>query len=190
MSIADHFFGQLENNRRLGEVSIPLYSTVKKAQLVGREHFTAQLRRLIGQHGRVVFTDGTSAPLFPELLQCLQIDQIGFVRLGVGNDLSEGHNLTCTLMFVEGTLEVRACWTGYKELRAYELVKTLLRPLRESGLAERTLFQQAGDDDTRLPQDSESQLLAVLSYHGEPYNEAAHGNLNNLVDQLDGKSRF
>ncbi|KAA8690539.1 hypothetical protein [Pseudomonas caricapapayae] len=124
------------------------------------------------------------------MLQHLLHEQIGYVHLGLRQDISEGNNLVCTLVFVEGTLEIRAIWTAYKELRAYELVKTLLLPLRNSGLAERTLFHNDQGKLVRLPKDSENQLLAVLSYHGEPYSQAAHGDLHNLMDQLDGKSRF
>lgn len=190
MTYHDHFFGQVEISSRPSEAILSLYPVVQLAKLVGRDHFTAQLRRLLSAQGHVALTDGTSAPDFATLLQHLQCDQIGYARLSLRQDISEGHNLVCTLVFVEGTLEVRAVWTGYKELRAYELVKTLLLPLRHSGLDERTLFQEDRGSLKRLPKDSESQLLAILSYHGEPYSREAHGELRGLVDQLDGKNRF
>lgn len=43
MTSNDHFFGQVEISSRTGEaiLSLPL------AQLVGRDHFTTQLRRLL-----------------------------------------------------------------------------------------------------------------------------------------------
>ncbi|WP_054070432.1 MULTISPECIES: hypothetical protein [Pseudomonas syringae group] len=190
MTSNDHFFGQVEISSRTSEAILSLNTVVQLAQLVGRDHFTAQLRRLLSVHGHVALTNGTSAPDFATLLQHLLYEQIGYARLGLRQDISEGNNLVCTLIFVEGTLEIRAIWTGYKELRAYELIKTLLLPLRHSGLAERTFFLKDQGSLVRLPKDSENQLLAVLSYHGEPYSQAAHGDLQNLVDQLDGKSRF
>lgn len=184
MSMSDHFFGKVYRTRD-GEADVPLYQAVPLARAAGAAHFTAQIRRLLGQHRYLVITDGTSAPEFPRLLQYLQEDQIGLVKLGLREDLSEGKNLTCSLVFVEGVVEVRACWTGYKELRALELAQTLLRPLWETGLANRTFLQQ-GDHETPLPTDPDEMFHSVMSFHGEPFTPSAHGQLQNYIDRING----
>lgn len=187
MSMKDHFFGPLYSDRDTGELSQSLRQAVSLARLVGAEHFTAQVRRMLSQHRHFALTDGTSAPELPELLRLLQVDQIGLVKLDTRRDLDEGQNLTCHLVFVEGVLEVRACWTGYKDIRAFELVDTLLRPLVDHGLAPRTFLVQ-GKDELPLPTDPGEMFLAVMRLHGESFVHGAsgHGALQSYVDRITG----
>ncbi|KAA8690540.1 Unknown protein sequence [Pseudomonas caricapapayae] len=51
MTFNDHFFGQVEISSRPSEAILSLYPVVQLAQLVGRDHFTAQMRRLLSVHG-------------------------------------------------------------------------------------------------------------------------------------------
>lgn len=188
MSFHDHFFGKIDSTRE-GELSLSLAQLLPYARATGPARTTAQVRRFLSRHSHLVLTDFHSAPAFPELLRNLVSEDISLVRLGLrqdlGDDPDQDKTLNCSLIFAEGTLEIRAYWTGWKELRAMELVQTLLRPLIAVGLSSRT-FLVHDEHEVPLPTDTEAMFKTVMRYHGHPFIEGGHGEMKRFVAALNG----
>lgn len=186
--IADFFFGTLYSKDNT-VTSIGLHRLLERTEYCKPAHFTAQLRRVIGEHGNLEATDGTSAPPFMKLLKGLDLDHVGMLQIKGRRDVNENTGtLSCTLFFVEGTLEVSAHWCAWKELRASEIISTLLGPLITMDLLDRTLILDNGME-SGLPKDSESLVQALFRLAGTPYNVAIHGPMSDYTNSIDGLTR-
>ena len=91
--------------------------------------------------------DNTSHPDFSSLVEAFPPDMIGRVVVGARGDRNASVKATlfCTLYFPCGLVSVQPHWTAYKDIRAAEIVKTLIKPLRTSGLLERTFLNLEPD---------------------------------------------
>lgn len=184
MEHEDFYFGTIFTRESSKEKAISLFELLQNASLSGQAHFTQQLRRLLGEHKSLIASDGTSAPPFPQLLDSVDVNQIGLVRIGGRTDINQNTpTLECTLIFVEGPLHVRPHWTAYKELRSWEIIRTLLMPLRSTGLASRTVVQIGGNEQP-LPSDPEKQVRLLFEVAGHPFNPVTHGEMATYIAHI------
>ncbi|WP_421526835.1 hypothetical protein [Pseudomonas brenneri] len=185
MEHEDFYFGNIYTRENSKEKSIRLFELIRNARLSGQAHFTQQLRRLLGEHKSLIASDGTSAPPFPELLDGVDVNQIGLVRIGGRTDINQSTpTLDCTLIFVEGPLHVRPHWTAYKELRSWEIIRTLLIPLRNTGLVSRTVVKIDGNEQ-RFPLDPERQVRLLFQVAGHPFDPITHGEMATYIAHIE-----
>lgn len=183
----DYYFGRFYADAERNEVNLSLNDLIRRGKLSGPEHFTAQLRRLIAQNPQAVVTDGSSNPPFEDFLACLDMSQIGLVYVGSRKDVNQNVKATldCTLVFVEGTLNIRPHWTAYKEIRANEIINTLLRPLRKYKLVGKTLL--VTDEERSMPWDPTAQVRALYDMTGDYYRESTHGPISKIVAMIEAE---
>lgn len=185
MPVYDFYFGELYWREGTNQLAIPLYELLEKARISGAQHFTAQLRRVIKDQGHLIASDGTSAPPFPQFIQSLDTDQVSLVRIGGRTDVNENTGtLECTLIFVEGPLHVITHWCAWKELRAYEIISTLLVPLISSGLISRTVISSKGKD-CLFPRDHSAMVDELFYLAGNPYSPVTHGEKHTYVRHIE-----
>lgn len=185
----DHYFGEL--NRPVGsdELIAPLRELLEKARMSGGQHFTEQLRRVIGRHGCLVASDGSTAPPFAQLLDNLDTTKIGLVRITGRTDVNVNTGtLQCTLVFVEGPFHIRPDWCAWKELRASEIIGTLLIPLIRHGLLGRIVLPQY-QKDRPFPTEPADMVRELFQLAGEPYSPVTHGRLEGYTSRIDDALR-
>ncbi|GGM25821.1 hypothetical protein ACFQDN_22120 [Pseudomonas asuensis] len=193
MNQKDFFFGQFYERDATKETAVILSDVIRKGHLVGSAHLTGQIRRLLNEQKGIVLTDGSSSPPFDDFINLLEHDQIGYIRISNRTDVNPNLKATleCTLLFVEGPLPVIAHWTAYKELRAWEIVRTLLIPLRRSGLINRTVYMD-GNDEKTMPADTADQVKLLFRLTGHSFDPVIHGQMDEYVSQIEAppKSSF
>jgi len=190
VKIEDFFFGDVYISDDSQEHSISLRSANELASICGVKHFTAQIRRFLRTHGLLVLTEGTSHPPFPELIKHLETEEIGLVQIGAREDVNSNvpATLDCSLMFVEGIVSVRPHWTAYKEIRADEIVTSLLVPLHESGLIGRTITQRTRHSVELISSSVEQQINVLFGLSGFPYDSLNHGRIENYLRKFENKA--
>lgn len=143
----DHFFGKVYVwTGREGELlhaSLSLEDVIRsQRKVVSKIHLTEQLRRLTKQYGNIRLQDSRSSPPFWQLLSLLNLDDIHFLSVGLWKEKQSditGVMANCTLHFLEGRVTVWPYWTLYKT--SEEVLGTLVGPLRDNNLIERTVKQ-------------------------------------------------
>lgn len=115
------------------------------------------------------------------------MSQIGLVYVGSRKDVNQNVKATldCTLVFVEGTLNIRPHWTAYKEIRANEIINTLLKPLRKYKLVGKTLL--VTDEERSMPWDPTAQVRALYDMTGDNYRESTHGPMSKIVAMIEAE---
>jgi len=131
----------------------------------------------------MIVIDGTSHPSFDKLLQSLNADDIGQVLIGRRTDRNSNvkYTLDCQLWLHNGILDVRPHWTAYKEIRAGEIVQTLINPLTKERLLNRTFLNDSDSADRRnwrkasgIPLDL---IQAVCTISGYPLDKESTENM-------------
>lgn len=125
--------------------SVALADLQKKVFGAPKEFLSQQFDRLLGQIGGelTIWTEG-SAPEFYQFLESVDPSWIGKVVIFAvpkDNDHVKA-TLSCELYFPHGIITFTADWCAYKTLRAQEVVHTLLVPIHQFGLGDRTLLRQ------------------------------------------------
>jgi hypothetical protein len=181
----DFFFGNVNVDSKTRVNSMRLHDAIELASICGPSHFTAQVCRFLREHNQLVMSDGTSHPPFADLLSQLEAKEIGLVRLGVRTDVNDNvpATLECTLVFVEGVVTVRPHWTAYKEIRAWEIVTSLLKPLHQNGLIGRTVHEQDGELK-KIGADIESQIRLLFGLSGFPFDTMTHGKMSQYLERF------
>lgn len=127
----DFFFGKVFKGEH-GENELGLSNVGELAKQVSPEFFTAQLNRLLRSiNGKVMLSEGTSSPNFWEFISKLSFDDVGFIDLYARTDINGNIDATlaCDIMLHDGVVTVAPHWAAYKEVRANELISTLVLPL-------------------------------------------------------------
>lgn len=137
----DFFFGDYYSE---GGASIPLRKIEDLADKVEPAFFTRQLNRFVAEHGgHVRVSDGTSHPPFWKFIDSIQPSSVGYIEIYARTDINDNVDATlaCDIVLDTGVVSVVAHWCAYKDIRADEIVSTLLVPLYLKGLHVRTYLR-------------------------------------------------
>lgn len=149
MSNNDFFFGLINKNNPV----ISLQKVVMQSKKVSEIFFTEQLNRCLNwTGGQLVLKDETSSPPFGDFLKKISSDAIGFVEISARDDINTNveATLSCDIYLSKGVITVEPHWCAYKSMRADEIISTLLVPLHERGLHNRTFLVSSDGKKERL----------------------------------------
>lgn len=168
----DFYFGTI-NKTAGSEFSLSLNHLNKLIRLgISPSAFTAQLNRLLAQtDSHLVVSDGTSYPDFITLINHINPDAISMIELEARTDINTAVDATlaCNIYLADGVLNVRTNWCGYKDIRADEIMATLITPLYLLQLNTRTVI-----DNTLLssdPADAIHQVFVLSKYPSQSNKE-------------------
>lgn len=169
----DFYFGNVSDNGKAGEYSLSLNRLNTLAGLgVEKQSFTAQLNRLLTKADcHVIVNDGTSYPDFHTLINHIESEAISMIELEARTDINESVNATlaCNIYLAEGVLHVRPHWCGYKEIRADEIIDTLLVPLFLLNLNSKTVINDREKQKLATdPAEAVHQIFALSKYPRQP----------------------
>lgn len=169
LKYVDPLFGEISSNKPFPMV---LFNDLTKvAEILAGDDYYFQLIRLIRHCGGVLdAVDSTSCPSLYLLLNALPVDKINLVYIGKRTDLNDAVKATidCTIFFADGILRVSAQWCAYKEIRAREIVDSLVEPLMECGLITRTYVKHDSGDVERLSSSKDEAANILFSLSGYP----------------------
>ena len=171
MSSTDFFFGEKKY--------LDLNDVNAISKTVTPSHFTTQLNRYLSQNrGSMDIYHGTSIPDFYIFLGAIEKGAIGNIRLKARTDQNSAVDatLSCEILLEQGIVEIIPQWCAYKDIRAEEIVSTLLVPLHVSNLQHKTYLKKPTGELSPLCHDNnyERELKAVYSlsrYPHTPSNE-------------------
>lgn len=165
----DFFFGEYYIK---GGASIPLHKIEDVAGIVEPDFFVRQLNRFLAQHGgRVTLSDGTSHPPFWKFIDSIPPSSVGYIEIYARTDINRSVDATlaCDIVLENGVVSVVPHWCAYKNIRADEIVSTLLVPLYLKGLHTRTYLRwEDGETDKLTNWDHEDVLTAVFQLSKYP----------------------
>lgn len=156
----DFFFGKVHKRGR--GFTLQLNDVTVIAQKVSDSFFTAQLNRMLQEYGGLLtISNETSLPNFWSLVDKIVSEQVGFVEIYARYDVNDSvkATLACDIYLLSGVLSIESHWCAYKDIRAGEIVSTLLVPLHLKALQNKTYIRW--DDGTTDP------LLQMSDYHNE-----------------------
>lgn len=168
----DFFFGNINRERIKNIYSIELHQLTDIAEKVDADYFTKQLNRLLSSvGGNLIVEHGSSMPSLYKLLDKTHSSDIGMVEVGARTDINDSVKATleCSLYLENGILNLRPHWCAYKEIRADEIISSLLAPLHENNLISKTFTIWSEGETERFPEDIESQVSCLFSLSGYPY---------------------
>ncbi|MFC6674050.1 hypothetical protein [Marinobacterium aestuariivivens] len=137
----DFFFGEYYSEEG---ASIPLRKMENLSDKVEPAFFTRQLNRFLAEHdGHLRVSDGTSHPPFWKFIDSIQPSSVGYIEIYARTDINNNVDATlaCDIVLDNGIVSVVPHWCAYKDIRADEIVKTLLVPLYLKGLNVRTYLR-------------------------------------------------
>lgn len=137
----DFFFGEYYTE---GGASISLRKIEDVAGMVEPDFFVRQLNRFLAQHGgQVRLSDGTSHPPFWKFIDSIPPSSVGYIEIYARTDINNNVDATlaCDIVLEHGVVSVVPHWCAYKDIRADEIVSTLLVPLYLKGLHTRTYLR-------------------------------------------------
>ncbi len=164
--MSDFFFDTLDN-----EGNIDLSDLAAYADITTPKYFKRALNRCLRDipNNRIIASDASTHPAgFAKILSLLDADDIGLTVIGRRTDVNDNvkYTLDCQLLLEEGILHVQPHWTAYKEIRAEEIVTTLLRPLMKKGLFSRTFindnYESNYHDWQSISELSEIELVSII----------------------------
>ncbi len=167
--IEDFFFGKI-NKTEEGFYQLGLSEITKLGEMVSPDFFYSQLNRLLlNSSGFLDIYDGTSHPRFSSFLDTLFLNEIGMIQIGQRKDVNNNVKATldCSIFLTNGIIRVTAHWCAYKEIRASEIIGSLLNPLVENKLIEKTFIKVPDNNIKPLSKDKEiatKQLFALSGY--------------------------
>jgi hypothetical protein len=146
----DFFFGKMHQRNK--STTLQLRDMESLVEKVSDNFFTAQLNRILHEHGgRLTIADETSLPNFWSLIDKIVSEQVGFVELYARYDVNDSVNATlaCDIVLLNGVISIKSHWCAYKDIRAGEIVSSLLVPLHLKALQNKTYIRW--DDGTTEP---------------------------------------
>lgn len=165
--VTDFFFG--EYNVKNGQASVYFPTFVEKLKAVGptpRTFISKQLNRFLSvNNNRLLLTDGTSYPPFNDFLSLIDPDSVGVIDIYARTDVNDAVNATlaCDIWMDSGIITVVPHWCAYKDIRAAEVVGTLLCPLHRLGLHSRTRLRKGRGEFLPLTRgDSDADLTSEV----------------------------
>tara|TARA_R110001592_G_scaffold243151_3_gene504049 strand:- start:3447 stop:4007 length:561 start_codon:yes stop_codon:yes gene_type:complete len=139
-NIDDFFFGSLQLSST-GILSTDLSSVIENPGVL--DGFSGrQLQRLltISPSNILELSHSTSSPSFYRLLEVIGTDRIGKITIYARTDLNNAVDATlaCDILTESGLIKFAPQWCAYKEIRAEEIISTLLCTLYMYNLERRT----------------------------------------------------
>lgn len=91
------------------------------------------------------------------------------IQIGQRKDVNTNVEATldCSIFLINGMIRVTSHWCAYKEIRASEIIGTLLNPLFENKLIEKTFIKIPDNNIETLCKDKDmatKQLVALSGY--------------------------
>jgi hypothetical protein len=168
---ADFFFGEYYVDD--GTPVISLHELASLTKKVDAGFFSRQLNRFLKANGgRVFFSEGTSSPPFWQFIDKLAPDAIGVIEIYARTDMNQAVSATlaCDIVMDQGIVSVAPQWCAYKDIRADEIVGTLLLPLHLKGLEARCLIRWEDGKTERLSRNMnyEEELAQVFKLSKYP----------------------
>lgn len=183
--MTDFYFHTTKFHQGGGVIACDWFNLLN-GDLVGDKAFkTQQLRRIAREQKKRVLkvTDGTSCANLDDFLQHIDLTQVGGARIiAAPNRNSDVQFVHFSLYFEDCRIDLEACWTIYKEIRANEFINYLLVPIITNGLAHKCLLAD-GEDSTPIlfPFDHDNLLKSVEKITGD-YLLASH--TDNYIDVI------
>lgn len=167
----DFFFGEVYEGS--GGATLRLSDMEPLARKVSAEFFTAQLNRILKEHdGQLTLSDGTSYPSFWSFIDKVDPEQVGFVEIYARQDVNDNveATLACDIVLVNGVITVKPHWCAYKDIRADEVISTLLVPLHLKALQGKAYIRwDDGETEPLLQNDDyQAELENVFSVSKYP----------------------
>lgn len=164
MKTSDFFFGQMYTEDGTPCISLP--DLLTHATRVPQQYFARQLNRIsrTSKNNLLVVWNETSSPSFDELLFRLDPAAVGMVVIGARTDINRNVPVTldCSLYLDEGVVNIRPHWCAYKEMRAAEIISTLLSPILLYGLFDRTYLKLNSEKDLVVATKDFAQLIKTV----------------------------
>lgn len=148
--INDFFFGNITIAK--GVASKSLYDVMDLADHVSGDYFSAQLNRVLVTLGcKFVLTHDSSCPDLYRLLDKIPFNSIGKVGIERHTDINNSVPCTlgCKVYLDQGFIDIQAHWCAYKDIRAYEIFESLIAPLHQYNLADKTYIND-GEEFSKL----------------------------------------
>ena len=183
--MTDFYFHTTKFHRDAGVISCDWFDLLN-ADLVGAKEFkTQQLRRIAREQKKRVLkvTDSTSCAHLDDFLQHIDLTQVGGSRIvAAPNRNSDIQFVHFSLYFEDCRIDLEACWSIYKEIRAREFINHLLVPIITNGLANKCLLAD-GEDSTPIvfPFDHDNLLKSLERITGDYLLES---DTDNYIDAL------
>lgn len=160
----DFFFGEILKSG--GHFNKPFCDVIELSTQVSAFYFTTQIERVLtALEGEFILncdTSYTEVYRLIEKLNALNIGKVELVRVKY-HPPEIPFVLTCKFYLRNGVVSVRSHWCAYKEVRAEELVHTLLAPLFQYNLISKTYISYDGELES-VSNDTEELIRNVLGY--------------------------
>lgn len=138
---SDFFFGEYYSD---GGATLSLHNIQNVADKVKPDFFVRQLNRFLAENGgQLRLSNGTSHPPFWKFIDSVDPSSVGYIEIYARTDINDSVDATlaCDITFDSGVVSVVPHWCAYKDIRADEIVSTLLVPLYLKGLHVRTYLR-------------------------------------------------
>lgn len=171
----DFFFGEIRYLN--GTCRLSLHRTIALCERFDKNFVTQQFNRLLKKmDGNIILSDGTSHPNFDELLNCINTRSIGGIYIEQETTVNDNvkATLSCSLFLAEGIIKVLPHWCAYKQIRADEIITTLLCPLHRENLEAITYLKVTDGEGHKYKKlvhgdDYSREIKDVLELSGYPY---------------------
>lgn len=148
--INDFFFGDITFTK--GVARKDLYDVMDLADHVSGDYFSAQLNRvLVTLGGKFVLNHDSSCPDVYQLFDKIPLNNIGKIEIEKHTDINNSVPCTlgCKVYLEQGFLDIQAHWCAYKEVRAEEIFTSLIAPIHQYKLADKTYIND-GEELSKL----------------------------------------
>lgn len=156
----DFFFGEYYDKD--GDAVFFLHKLEELVKKVSPAFLTRQLNRFLTElnasrgpswpHARLIVSDGTSHPSFWHFIDSIEPSSVGFIEIYARMDINTNlkATLACDIVMDQGVVSVVPHWCAHKDIRAGEIVSTLLVPLHLKGLHTRSFLRWDDGKTERL----------------------------------------
>lgn len=111
------------------------------------DYFYQQLNRVLAEvGGELIIKCDTSSPQFGEFITKLYPSDIGKIESRTDINNSVDATLANSIWLPNGVCHIRPYWCAYKQIRADEIISTLLIPLHLTGLDNKTYINVFDED--------------------------------------------
>ncbi|WP_299945651.1 hypothetical protein [uncultured Microbulbifer sp.] len=165
----DPLFGEIDTRKSTPRVDLSNVTDV--ADRLPAQSFKNQLGRLLRDNdGKVDVIHYSSCPDFERFLEKIPKHEIDCIYIGQRTDQNKAVKATldCTLFLSDGVLRVIAQWCAYKDIRAQEIVDTLLVPIMSNDFTDRTFIKWSHDEIESLPNDMNIASGELFTLSGYP----------------------
>ena len=164
----DVLFGEVYTRNNIN--TIQLSNITNASNRLQPRELGLQLNRLLRQNnGEVEAVDSTSSPDFYLILDKLLQSDVHCIYIGKRTDQNNSVKATldCSLFLNDGLLKIVPQWCAYKEIRANEIVSSLIEPIFRNALLDRVYIDYGQNKYENLPssvEEASGELFALSGY--------------------------